>query len=683
MYGNFGRRSPSPMRNQVSGLRRGSGRLVGIIPPPPPPPPPSEPDRDEAFVQETGIKVYTSMPSRTAKRREDANPEGELNPSHDDEEDENEDDDDDDGDEGDVADDDCYEIIMDDAIIEEDNEDDDDDGDYEHHSKSKIASTAKTHTNGTKPLLSVATESCDTKEVLENAENINNQLRSDNLVAPADSVSSSGATNSFSRNKSSSGVSSNDSSSGVLHGSGNDCTEAIPSVKIPDSQEHSKVISPIDVGNPRSLQQGNSSEGSGSDMSRSSSNGSHNSVKINTTLSSSLKGLNLITSPTTTTAPTQPYAPLSTHCTPTKENNPSEFLVRGKPNRMSLPLRDRFIARPTVLQDNSNSATGDVRAKDGTLRATRTIWFRRSFKNPTADTSGAAVTSSAAGTAKLQQLQQHKARDVGKLILSHTDTRDDFDIYSHVHNETETNDIFADTRTTVVGSSSCVVVGDSRLRHRRKSGDDIHKLATADATLCNQSIGGTPFGGRRRHEGGFFDSFRPRSKSDAKAILQARQRRRSGEDLLTASGAREAPAAAGSREKKKEASPGFFESIRPRSKSDAARLANKKPNIMTTMKNAVQLWNEDKERRKRERDALRRERQMLLGRFSQSCQHTLVSPGGGVGSGRGQRRSGESTPPLDARMGMTVHHGGGGGGGDPYLHHNTWHAGGAVWALFD
>ncbi|KAF2367360.1 hypothetical protein FHG87_001875 [Trinorchestia longiramus] len=130
----------------------------------------------------------------------------------------------------------------------------------------------------------------------------------------------------------------------------------------------------------------------------------------------------------------------------------------------------------------------------------------------------------------------------------------------------------------------------ARLRRRRKSGDDIHKLATADATLLHQPITSSGFASRRRNDGGFFDSFRPRSKSDAKAILQARQRRRSGDDPLTTStgGSREAPTL-GVRDRKKEASPGFFESIRPRSKSDAARLANKKPNIMTTMKNAVQV----------------------------------------------------------------------------------------------
>ena len=71
----------------------------------------------------------------------------------------------------------------------------------------------------------------------------------------------------------------------------------------------------------------------------------------------------------------------------------------------------------------------------------------------------------------------------------------------------------------------------------------------------------------------------------------ARQRRRSGDDALSASqgvggppAAREAP-----KDRKKDASPGLFESIRPRSKSDAARLANKKPNFMSNIKQAVQV----------------------------------------------------------------------------------------------
>lgn len=64
--------------------------------------------------------------------------------------------------------------------------------------------------------------------------------------------------------------------------------------------------------------------------------------------------------------------------------------------------------------------------------------------------------------------------------------------------------------------------------------------------------------------------------------VAARQRRKSGDDVLNASSKE--------KEKKKEASPGFFDYIgrRPRSKSDASRVG-KKPNIITSMKNAVQV----------------------------------------------------------------------------------------------
>ena len=58
------------------------------------------------------------------------------------------------------------------------------------------------------------------------------------------------------------------------------------------------------------------------------------------------------------------------------------------------------------------------------------------------------------------------------------------------------------------------------------------------------------------------------------SVQTTRIRRKSGDDLLDA------------REKKKEASPGFLD-IRPRSKSDASK--GKKPTLMTTVKNAVQV----------------------------------------------------------------------------------------------
>ncbi|XP_042238251.1 uncharacterized protein LOC121876850 isoform X5 [Homarus americanus] len=185
---------------------------------------------------------------------------------------------------------------------------------------------------------------------------------------------------------------------------------------------------------------------------------------------------------------------------------------------------------------------------------------------------------------------------------------------------------------------------EASFRQRRKSGDDI--LAAATNNTSNVASG-------RRKEGGpqgFFDSFRPRSKSDARAILAARQRRKSGDDVLNT--------AAKEKEKKKETSPGFFDYIgrRPRSKSDASRVG-KKTNIITSMKNAVQNWSDEKERRRREREAQRRERQLMLGRFSMSCQHTLVSPSG---SSRSGRRSGDVTP-VEHQTGEDVYH--------------TWHAG--------
>ncbi|XP_037782239.1 uncharacterized protein LOC119578716 isoform X3 [Penaeus monodon] len=132
--------------------------------------------------------------------------------------------------------------------------------------------------------------------------------------------------------------------------------------------------------------------------------------------------------------------------------------------------------------------------------------------------------------------------------------------------------------------------------------------------------------------------------------VAARQRRKSGDDVLNTS--------AKEKEKKKETSAGFFDYItRPRSKSDASSRLAKKPNLMTTMKNAVQSWSDEKERRRREREAQRRERQLMLGRFSKSCQQSLVSPSS---SSRGGRRSGDATP-VEQQPGDDVYH--------------TWHAG--------
>ncbi|KAK8379703.1 hypothetical protein O3P69_019593 [Scylla paramamosain] len=160
---------------------------------------------------------------------------------------------------------------------------------------------------------------------------------------------------------------------------------------------------------------------------------------------------------------------------------------------------------------------------------------------------------------------------------------------------------------------------EASFRQRRKSGDDILTSGGAGVGI-GVGAAGSGVATSRRKEGpqGFFDSFRPRSKSDARAILAARQRRKSGDDVLNAS--------VKEKEKKKEAGPGFFDYLgrRPRSKSDASRVG-RKPNIITSMKNAV--------------------------------QHTLVSPS----STRSGRRSGDVTPVEQS-----------GGGDDVYY---TWHAG--------
>ncbi|XP_063604770.1 dentin matrix acidic phosphoprotein 1-like isoform X3 [Penaeus indicus] len=146
------------------------------------------------------------------------------------------------------------------------------------------------------------------------------------------------------------------------------------------------------------------------------------------------------------------------------------------------------------------------------------------------------------------------------------------------------------------------------------------------------------------------NSRRVKIKAEKEEEVAARQRRKSGDDVLNTS--------AKEKEKKKETSAGFFDYItRPRSKSDASSRLAKKPNLMTTMKNAVQSWSDEKERRRREREAQRRERQLMLGRFSKSCQQSLVSPSS---SSRGGRRSGDATP-VEQQPGDDVYH--------------TWHAG--------
>ena len=407
MYGNYGRRSPSPLRNQQVGvLRRGGGRL-GIIPPPPPPPPQSEPDRDDAFIQETGIKVYQSTPAPRGSKREDSEDGG---MDSDDEEGEEED--------CDVSeDDDCYEI-MDDAIIEEDNEDDDDDDDEdeddeEDEDEDNDQNTEKKKESGSRP--SSATASKPRVEVpvprkasAEEVGEVQAANKRDSSGAHSDTQEASSCTpSSLCTNRSSSGVSSSGSSGILQQGSELPQNHELPPVKINEPvQLPSEFLQQQDLWkgpNPSSASSGPDAAAAAvrvgsdvdscneGDISRSSSEGNSCSssstatassntsvVRLNKKLSSSLKGLNKLPSPTT--APASHFGTLSAHTTPTKDP-PVEYLVRGKQGRMSLPIRDRFSVRPTSLQDGGGGPAGDQRSKE--LKPTRIIWFRRSFKAST------------------------------------------------------------------------------------------------------------------------------------------------------------------------------------------------------------------------------------------------------------------------------------------------------------
>ena len=404
MYGNYGRRSPSPMRNHGTPLRRGGGRL-GIIPPAPPLPPPSEPDRDEAFVQETGIKVFTSLPPRPVMRMAEE--------AHVEEEEEEEEEEDNHSDDDHDEDGDCYEIIMDDAIIEEDNEDEEDEDDKnqdehvvrerkhsesankEKHHKRKNSTSHNYHNHKEETKsneLVNGDEKIPTDETQPGCQEISHTINVASTPA-SDSQASESAGGLFdknlnSNNKSSSGVSSNGSSGSVSH------TNNTESCNMTNS--HSYSLTPVGVdefggtaplicsngqtNDPPSANVSNIDVAeTGSAMSRSISNNfsSPNNVKLSGTLSTSLKGLNqIVTSPTG--LPPSGHVSLSAHTTPTKE--PTDFLVRGKPGRLSLPLRDRFIARPASQQESNGGQGEPPRTKDGILRPTRTIWFRRSFK---------------------------------------------------------------------------------------------------------------------------------------------------------------------------------------------------------------------------------------------------------------------------------------------------------------
>ena len=375
MYGNFGRRSPSPLRNQVGSLRRGGTRLVGGIPPPPPPPP-SEPERDEAFVQETGIKLFTSMPSRTFKRMDE-------NSGGDTEEDEEEDDEQEENEE-----DDPYEF-MDDAIIEEDNEDDEEEDEEEEEEEEEDTDDEENQglENKSKNGGASNNEGQDNTEACESTKPeilpVKSEISSTNAKENNQLLPSTLCCKSSVNNKSSSGVSSNGSSSGVLHAQVADATASLPPVKIDDAVEICDAVSgserkPIEAGSEISATAalatpniGTTTIGSNVVHTCSKGNVNTNSSTLTRNLSSSLKGLNKITSPTSTAAPVS----MSAHTTPTKE--PADYLFRSKPGRMSLPYRDRY-SRPTTLQDGG---TSEQRVKEVTLRPARTIWFRRSTKS--------------------------------------------------------------------------------------------------------------------------------------------------------------------------------------------------------------------------------------------------------------------------------------------------------------
>ena len=364
MFGNFGRRSPSPLRNQIGGLRnRGVGR---IIPPAPPPPPPSEPDKDEAFVHETGIKLFTSRPPCIVQRRPSCDDDVPEELHEDDEEEEEEDDDEDE--------DDCYEIIMDDAIIEEDGEDDDEDNDDP---------ISNSNDNSEKENI----------DIMSNKKHPEGKLKEGNNKEVQDKLSASKLQLSNS-NRSSSGISSNDSSTGNValnsssSGSANSVVRRLsalnldlPNYNFPNSDENlledngsndKKCVDCTTQERKLSCQSCKSIESNSSI--EASSEGSAGSVKLVGSLSSSLKGLdNIISSPPPSAGFQSGGVSSSAHTTPTKEPT-TEFLFRGKSARSSLPIRDRFITRPTAEQ-----VAGQV-GKEVSLRPIRTIWFRRANK---------------------------------------------------------------------------------------------------------------------------------------------------------------------------------------------------------------------------------------------------------------------------------------------------------------
>ena len=117
-FGPYNRRMPG--ERQILQDRSGTfmrrirmGGTLGGRSSDPPTPTPSEPDTDEAFVEESGIKLFTHSASKKAPQLDDIEDDDELD---------DEDDDDDNEDEEDPL----YELdVMDDTIVEEEDEDDD------------------------------------------------------------------------------------------------------------------------------------------------------------------------------------------------------------------------------------------------------------------------------------------------------------------------------------------------------------------------------------------------------------------------------------------------------------------------------------------------------------------------------------------------------------------------------
>ncbi|XP_053629238.1 uncharacterized protein SNF4Agamma isoform X3 [Cherax quadricarinatus] len=292
-----------------------------------------------------------------------------------------------------------------------------------------------------------------------------------------------------------------------------------------------------------------------------------------------------------------------------------EPLIRGRPHRLSLPPsarpRHQFTIRKVAEaeaaparrnNDYIDSRLAERRSPDPTA-ASRTahtpIWFKRHTTD--ISTVGTCSKSQQAGDVSVESSQD--------VIVSRT-------LSSAT---TERDDTFSQSTSGVRPRSGTWSVANSRRVKIKAEKEE-------EASVTDEIPSPPP------------------------EEVAARQRRKSGDDILNT--------AQKEKEKKKETSQGFFDYIgrRPRSKSDASRVG-KKPNIITSMKNAVQNWSDEKERRRKEREAQRRERQLMLGRFSVSCQHTLVSPSG---SNRSGRRSGDVTP-VDQQTRDDVYH--------------TWHAG--------